>query len=434
MLALVFFLAPTMAWTQELSALEKRIVEHVDEHLEESILVLEEIVEINSGTLNTQGVRAVGDALAPRFAALGFTLRWEEMPAEMGRAGNLFAERKGNRGKSILLIGHLDTVFEPDHVFQGFERRREGERDLGVGPGVNDMKGGDVAILYALAALLRVGALEDLTITVVLTGDEERVGRPMTVARAGLVEAARRSDVVLGFETGSRDEDGRQYATIARRSSSSFKLVVEGRQAHSSGIFSERTGSGAIFEASRILAAFHEELRGERYLTFNAGVIVGGTDVSMDEATNRGTAAGKTNVVPQSAIVLGGVRALTAEQLQATRERMRAIVSRHLPRTRATIHFEDGYPAMSPKPGNLELLELLNQINRDLGAPIMEAYDPGRRGAADISFAAPHSEASLAALGVFGEGAHSAEETIDLALLPLVTKRTALLIHRLTRD
>jgi glutamate carboxypeptidase len=208
-----------MAWSQELNELERRIVEHVDEHLEESIAVLNDFVEINSGTLNLQGVRAVGEALVPRFEALGFSVHWEEMPAETKRAGKLFAKRKGGRGKSILLIGHLDTVFEPDHDFQGFKRYREGERDLAMGPGVNDMKGGDVAILYALEALFEVGALEDRTITVVLTGDEERVGRPMAVARAGLVEAA-------------------------RRSSSSWKLVVEGRQAHSSGIFSERTGSG----------------------------------------------------------------------------------------------------------------------------------------------------------------------------------------------
>ena len=153
------------------------------------------------------------------------------------------------------------------------------------------MKGGDVAILYALKALDAAGALEGTTISVAFTGDEERVARPHSISRAGLVEVAKRSDVALGFETGSRerDENGRetQYATIARRSSSGWKLVVEGLQAHSSGIFSERSGSGAIFEVARILNAFHEELRGERYLTFNAGMILGGTDVEHDPSTCR---------------------------------------------------------------------------------------------------------------------------------------------------
>lgn len=427
-------LATQTTFGQTLSLPEHAVVEYVDSHREEAIDLLAQIVEINSGTLNVDGVRAVGELLRPRFEALGFAVRWESMPESMGRAGNLFAERQGSRGRRILLIGHLDTVFEPDHPFQHFERIRDGSADLGRGPGVNDMKGGDVAILYALEALDSVGALEDTTITVVLTGDEERVGRPLVTARAGLAEAARRSDVALGFETGAREPDGLQYATIARRSSSGWSLVVEGRQAHSSGIFSDETGSGAIFEAARILNAFHEELRGEQYLTFNAGVVVGGTDVTLDEATSRGTAAGKSNVVPQRALVRGGVRTLTDEQLQRTRERMAEIVARSLPQTRATINFSDGYPSMPPKEGNLQLLELLNQINRDLGVPPMEAYDPGLRGAADISFAAPYVEASLAALGVFGEGAHSPDEDIDLTMLPLVTQRTALLVYRLTRE
>ena len=76
----------------------------------------------------------------------------------------------------------------------------------------------------------------------------------------------------------------------------------------------------------------------------------------------------------------------------------------------------------------------MNQINRDLGVPLMKPFDPGRRGAADISFVAPHVDSALAALGVFGRGAHGPEEEIDLTLLPQVTKRTALLIYRLTRS
>lgn len=418
---------------QELTPEEQRIIAHVDTHVEESFALLEEIANINSGTLHVEGVRAVGEALRPHFEALGLEVRWEEMPEEMNRAGNFYAERFGERGRRLLLIGHLDTVFEPDHPFQKYQRHTRSGGDIATGPGIADMKGGDIAILYALKALASIGALDDTTVTVALTGDEERVGRPLDVARAGLVAAAKRSDVALGFETGSLDEDGQQYATVARRGSSSWRLVVEGRQAHSSGIFSERAGSGAIFEASRILNAFHEELRGERYLTFNAGVVLGGTDVAFDAGTSRGSAFGKTNVIPRSAIVAGGVRTLTDDQLQTTRQRMREIVARHLPQTQATISFENGYPSMPPKEGNLKLLELLNQINRDLGAPLMEPFDPGRRGAADISFVAPHVESALAALGVFGSGAHGPDEEIDLTLLPQVTKRTALLIYRLTR-
>ena len=436
LLLLAAFSVNAQAPRTGLDATEQQVVDHVNAHVEEAIGVLEEVVNINSGSLNVAGVRAVGEAFRPHFEAIGFKVRWEYYPEEMARGGNFYAERlceEDCRGRRLLLIGHLDTVFEPDHPFQAFER----DGNVARGPGINDMKGGDVAILYALKALDAAGALEGTTVTVAFTGDEERVARPHSISRAGLVEVAKRSDVALGFETGSREqhENGKetQYATIARRSSSGWKLVVEGRQAHSSGIFSEGSGSGAIFEVARILNAFHEELRGERYLTFNAGMILGGTDVEHDPSTSRGNAAGKSNVIPQSAIVTGGVRTLTDEQLQRTRERMREIVGRHLPKTKATIEFRDGYPSMPPTDGNRELLEVLNGINRDLGAPLMEAFDPGRRGAADISFVAPHVDAGLAALGVFGRGAHSPDEDIDLESLPLVVQRTALLVYRLTR-
>lgn len=427
-------LLPAVTAADGLDKTEKKIVEYVNATTEDAIQVLEDQVNINSGTLHIEGVRKAGEAIRPYFEKIGFEVSWEDMPEEMGRAGNLFAQRRADpgQGRSLLLIGHLDTVFEPDHPFQTFEREKDGDKDVGRGPGVADMKGGNIAILFALKALHEVGALENTNITVALMGDEERAGRPLDIARAGLINAARRSDVALGFETASRDDKG-EYATIARRSSTGWSLRVEGRQGHSSGIFSDHAGSGAIFEAARILNAFHEELKGERYLTFNAGIILGGTDVQLDSATSRGTAAGKSNVIPQSAIVTGDIRTLTDEQLNDVRKRMREIVERHLPRTNAEIRFRDGYPSMPPEEGNLKLLELLNEINRDLGAPIMEAFDPGRRGAADISFVAPHVDSALAALGVFGRGAHSPDEEIDLASLPVVIQRTALLIYRLTR-
>jgi glutamate carboxypeptidase len=221
-----------------------------------------------------------------------------------------------------------------------------------------------------------------------LTGDEESAGRPLEISRHHLIEAGRNSDAALEFETGSRDALG-EYAVVARRSSSGWTLRVRGRTGHSSGVFGEGSGSGAIFEAARILNAFHEELRGEPNLTFNPGVIVGGTDVEYDPRRSAGTAFGKTNVIAQTAIVTGDIRTLTDEQLQRTRERMRAIVARHLPRTEAEITFGEGYPSMPPTEGNQTLLDVLNTVNRDLGTAPMQAFDPGRRGAADVSFVAP---------------------------------------------
>ncbi|HEX2207710.1 MAG TPA: M20/M25/M40 family metallo-hydrolase [Longimicrobium sp.] len=420
--------APVAVQAQGLSPQEQRIVRYVDAHGDEAVAFLERIVNINSGTLNAEGVREVGRAFEAPLDSLGFDVRWISMPDSMNRAGHLFAYRQGTQGRKVLLIGHLDTVFERDDPFQRFVRQGR----YASGPGVNDMKGGDVVILWALKALHAAGALEGTTITVAMTGDEESPGRPLEIARRDLIQAGRDADVALEFETGARDS-ATEYATVARRSASSWTLTVRGRQAHSSGVFSEGVGSGAIFEASRILTALHEELRGEQYLTFNPGVIVGGTDVRYDAGESRGTAFGKTNVVAQMAIVTGDIRTITDEQLQRARERMRAIVARHLPRTEAEIEFHEGYPSMPPTEGNHALLALLNRVNRDLGTPPMEALDPGRRGAADVSFVAPYVDAALAGLGANGSGAHGPNERIDLETLPLQVKRAALLIYRLTR-
>ena len=422
-------LLPAGVRGQALDATERAIVEWVDGHTQGAVDLLERLVTINSGTLNPEGVRRVGEVLAAELEAVGLETRWVELPPAMGRGPHLFATNDGDgEGKKILLIGHLDTVFEEDSPFQGF--RREG--DTAIGPGVGDMKGGDVVIVYALRALEAAGALDDVDVMVAFTGDEEAPGEPVEVTRAPLVEAGRWADVALGFEGGVRDSEG-EWGTIARRSASEWRLDVTGRQAHSSGVFSERVGAGAIFEAARILNDFYEEVRGEEYLTFNAGVVLGGTEVTYDAEQVRGTVSGKTNIVPRTAVVHGGIRTISQEQLERAREAMRRVVSRHLPHTDATITFTDGYPAMAPTEGNRALLARLNDVNRALGLDTMQVLDPGRRGAADISFVAPWTD-GLAGLGLHGEGSHSPGESVDLGSIPTAVKRAALLIYRLSRE
>lgn len=419
--------APPPAAAQNLTSEEERIVAWVDAHVDDAVDLLERTVNINSGTMNFEGVRRVGDVYREELDALGFATRWIDM-SETDRAGHLFATLRGGDGPRILLIGHLDTVFEEDSPFQRFVRRDP----VVEGPGVEDMKGGNVVILYALKALDRVGALDDVDITVAFTGDEESPGDPLEVARRDLIEAGRRADVALGFEAAVVDEEG-EWGTVARRSSSGWRLEVTGRQAHSSGIFSDEAGAGAIFEAARILDAFYDEVRGEEYLTFNAGVVLGGTDVEYDPVQNRGTAFGKTNVIPRRVVAHGGLRTISDEQLERARAAMREVVARHLPRTSAEIAFSDGYPAMAPTEANRRLLDVYSDVNEALGRGRFLELDPSRRGAADISFVAPHAGASLAGVGVTGRGGHSPEEEMDLDSLPLAIERAALLIYRLTR-
>lgn len=426
LLGLTLLFATIPAVGQALDENERQMVEWIDAHAEDAIALLEETVNISSGTMNQAGVREVGRAMRRELEQLGLDSEWIAMPEEMGRAGHLFGRKLDGTAKKFLLIGHLDTVFEADDAFQGFARTG----NTATGPGVDDMKSGNVVMVYALKALQEIGALDDIPVVVAYTGDEEKTGRPLSISRRALIEAGQWADIALGFESAVHRE-GSDWATIARRSSSRWILKVEGKQAHSSGIFSDDVGAGAIFETARILNAFYDEVRGEEHLTFNVGTILGGTDVTYDPQQNRGSAFGKTNVVPRKTIVHGGMRTISIEQLERTRDAMRVIVAESLPHTSASIEFAEGYPPMFPTQGNRSLKVVLSAINEALGRGPMKELDPSMRGAADVSFVAPYTDA-IAGLGALGDGGHTPNESLDLASLPLAIKRAAILIYRIS--
>ncbi|HSL84428.1 MAG TPA: M20/M25/M40 family metallo-hydrolase [Thermoanaerobaculia bacterium] len=414
-----------------LDPVERRIADEIAGRAEAAYALLERLVEINSGTYNPAGVKAVADVLGERFAALGFEVEWVEPASEVDRGGHLVARHAAavEGAPHVLMIGHLDTVFEPGDPFQAFER----DGDRARGPGALDMKGGDVAILLALEGLAAAGALDALTVTVYLTGDEEEPGRPLAATRAGLVEAAKAADVALGFEEGcclDGEGTGADLAVVARRSSIPWRLEVDGIHSHSSVIFSEEVGAGAVFEAARILHGFYDGLAAEEALTFSVGTLLAGTEIEYDPEGDRGSVSGKRNVVPARAVAYGGLRALTPEQRAGAQARMREIAADNLPRTSATLTFEEGYPPMPPTEGNRRLLALYDRVSRDLGLGPVEAFPPAERGAADVSFAAPHAGAALGGLGPVGEGAHTPREWVSLPTIIRSAQRAALLLHR----
>ena len=415
----------SLTFSGGLNKAEKEIQKYLGQNTEEAIDLVEKVVNINSGTLNISGNKTVGKIFQGELDQLGFKTYWVTYPKTVKRSGHLFAEMRGGTGKKIVLIGHLDTVFEPDSPFQKFTR----DGDVAYGPGVSDMKAGDVSMIYAMKALDYVGVLKDLNLTLVFIGDEEKTGGPPSIVRKELIEAGKWADIGLGFE----GAHGLNTGTVARRSSSSWMLKTTGVQGHSSQIFKEKLGYGAIFEAARIVNAFREELVGEEYLSFNPGTIIGGTDVDYDPVTARGTTFGKTNVVSQAVTVHGGIRTISTEQLDRAISRMKYIVSQNLPRTTANIRFRTSYPPMAPTKANYALLDKLESVNIDLGYGQLEPLDPGKRGAADISFVAPHVDASLAGMGPDGFGEHSENEGLDLTSFPKTTTRAAILIYRLTR-
>ncbi len=402
---------------------ETAIVQHVERDHQRSLALLKETVDINSGTMNFAGVRRVGAVFEREFKALGFSTQWIE-GAGFDRAGHLVASR-GKRGPRILLIGHLDTVFAEDSPFQSMQL--SGPR-AGSGPGSTDMKGGDVIIVHALRALLASGQLDRISVRVVLTGDEENRGKPLDLANKALLAAGDWADIALGFEDGDGDP---KTAAVSRRGSSSWRLEVTGKPAHSSQIFQPDVGGGAIFEAARIMDGFRQALSAVPNLTFNPGVIVGGTDTALDPDSSRGTAFGKGNVIARSVRVEGDLRALSPEQLLMARTTMLGIVGQHLPHTDATLVFEDRYPPMAPTAGNARLLARYDAVSRDLGFGPVTAINPRNAGAADISFVAERVDMALDGLGLMGTGGHTVNEVADLGTLDSQTARAAVLLYRL---
>lgn len=401
---------------------ERIIRDAVDRRYDAAVELLQRAVDIPSGTLNVRGVRAVGELLAGELRGLGFRTRWVDLPADMHRAGHLVAERSGTRGPRLLLIGHLDTVFEGEG--QHWTR----EDTVARGAGTSDIKGGDVAILLALRALADAGELEGMPITIVMTGDEEAPGRPLAAARAALLAAGRTSDLALAFEGGSATQ-----VAIARRGASTWYLQTTGRQAHSGGVFSAAVGYGAVYEGARILDQVRRTLSNEPGLTINVGLIGGGAHLTLDSAASALTADGKSNIVPPTFEASGDLRFFSELQKDSARARMGRIAAASLPGTTAAFTFDDGYPAVTVTPANERLLAVYSGASQALGYPAVTTWPPEARGAGDVSFVAPFIP-GIDGLGVVGAGAHSPHELVYLPSLRMSAARAAVFMSRLAHS
>jgi glutamate carboxypeptidase len=421
---------------QGLSKEEQQVIAWIDAHMPQAIELLKESVNINSGTLNIEGVKKVGALFAKEFEKAGFSTEWVAMPDSIKRAGHLVASRRpavsassnsssSKKGKHLFLIGHLDTVFEPDMPANPFTMLND---STATGQGVNDMKGGDVVVIMALQALEQAGLLKNTDITAYFTGDEEHAGYPREVTRGDFINRAKQADIALAFE----GANGLNSVATGRRGASGWRLDVTGKTGHSSGVFTPGAGYGAIYEAARILNQFRETLSTEKYLTFNPGIFIGGSDIEYNEATSKGAAIAKTNIISPAVTVTGDLRFLTEDQKDRARVKMKEIVAQNLAQTSAKISFVDGIPSMAPTDGNNQVLGVINSISMDMGAGVTVAGDPGSRGAGDISYVAAYVDC-IDGLGASGRGAHAPGETIHLNQLPFLIKRAALTIYRLSR-
>ena len=422
--------AQSLKTVNALSKEEQKVMDYIDANMPRAIALLKESVNINSGTLNMEGVKKVGAIFSREFEKANFKTKWIPMPDSLRRAGHLvastgFDNAKIKKGKKLFLIGHLDTVFEPDMPANPFTMIND---STATGQGVNDMKGGDVVMIIALQALQAEGLLKNTDIIAYLTGDEEHAGYPREVSRGDFIETAKQTDIALAFE----GANGLNSVATARRGASGWRLDVKAKTGHSSGVFTPSAGYGAIYEAARIVNEFRVQLSTEKYLTFNPGVFIGGSEMNYDETKVTGTAIGKSNIISPAVTVTGDLRFLTEEQKINARKKMQTIVDNSLTGTKATIHFEDGIPSMAPTEGNNKVLDVISGVTKDMGVGGTVAGDPGSRGAGDISYIAAYVDC-IDGLGASGRGAHAPGEVINLKELPYLIKRAALTIYRLSR-
>jgi glutamate carboxypeptidase len=424
-LALAAVSAPAAA---EMSRPEKTMIATIDAEQDRTLAMLEKWVNQNSGSLNIEGVTKVGEMLRAELEPLGFTVEWIDMKAA-GRAGHIVARHAGKpAAKRLLLIGHLDTVFEPDSPFQKWTRKG----NQGEGPGAGDDKGGMAVMIAALRAMKAAGTLKNANIEIVLTGDEEDTGAPIDLARRDLIAAGKRADAALDFE-GLSQEGGKDMGSIARRSAGSWTLTVSSKSGHSSSVCIRIAGCGANYALIDIVDRFRRELPEDK-LTFNVGLMGGGATAKLDEGGIRLEATGKTNIIAATAVARGDLRALSQEQIDRVQAKMRAIVAKPLTGATASIEFDtDGYPPMAPTAGNKALLDRLNVVNRDMGLEQMGALDPLKRGAGDISFVAADVD-GLIGLGPASRGDHAPGETVDIASIWRQAKRAAILMSRLAAE
>ena len=411
----------------QLTPIEQKLRTAVEKALPNAVKELQQAININSGTMNFSGVRKVGELYDSQLTDIGFQTEWIG-GAEFNRAGHLVAvhESKHANAPKVLLIGHLDTVFAEHDEFQQWQLLDEHSLQ---GPGVNDMKGGNTIIVTAMRVLKEVGLLSQMNIAIVMTGDEESSGRPLSKSKAAIVEYAKWADIALGFESGDSDIN---TAMAGRRGYVGWTLEITAKSAHSSRLFTDNVGYGAIYESARILSQFREQLSQFQDLTYNPGMIIGGTRISHDTSTYTGEAFGKSNVIASSAKVTGDIRATSGQQFAQAKQHMERIVAAAPKHIESNITFSDGYPPMAVTKGNTELLALYSQVSADLGYNKVLPANPRNAGAADISFAAAYVDMAIDGIGMMGSGAHTKDEVGDLKSFHKNIEKAAILLHRLT--
>jgi glutamate carboxypeptidase len=364
----------------------------------EQLKLLEAAVNLDSGTGDAVGGKAVADLLVPRLEALGMQV--ERIPAEeAGLPDNIVARLRGGGRGRILMIAHLDTVFEAGTA-RSRPFRIDGDRAFG--PGVGDEKGGVVEGIFAIGLLRELGVRDFRQITLLIETSEER-GSPG--ARKLIGQLLSEADVELNLEPG----DPPDALTVWRKGSTTFQIHVTGRAAHA-GVAPQEGRNAAVELIHQVQAADVFPKSGEG-LTANLTGLKAGT---------------RHNIIPDDALAMINVRVRTPQQFDEVEQVLqRNAATTVVPDTKVTVSQESAYPPLPSNPETDALADRAARIYGELGRSIVRT---GNGGASESALAAQAGVPALDGLGPVGGGFHSDGEYIDLTT---VTPRLYLLTRLL---
>ncbi|MCK0470910.1 M20 family metallopeptidase [Halalkalibacter sp. APA_J-10(15)] len=364
---------------------------NVQQKEDEMLNLLEKLVNIDSGSHDKEGVDQIGRELAPYFTQLGFELEVKEQE----EVGDHLVYRFGSTQPSILIVAHMDTVFE-----RGTSVKRpfsiEGRR--AYGPGVIDMKASLVSVIYALSYLKESGSSAYEHVQILLTSDEE-IGSP--TSRSLIEKEAKGKRYALVMEPARRDGS----VVTGRRGNGRFVIEVSGRAAHS-GIEPEK-GRSAIEELAHKIVKLHDLNDHERGISVNVGIIAGGNAV---------------NTISDTAIGHIDVRVATIEQAKEMELKIEQLcATSDVQGTNIELTGDMSRPPMVKNKQINELYRVVKKVGAELGLSIK---DTKTGGGSDASFTAAMGIPTIDGLGPIGGYAHSEKEYLDVDSL---TERTLLL-------
>ena len=411
-----FWLCPASAHGK-LDADEVQLARALEARSGEMLETLRLWVATNSGSFNRDGLERFAEELVPALSHLGFTVELEpgqrlRLPGRQAKTGPLVLARRpapaGVEGAPrFLLVGHYDTVFERASPFQEL-RNDPNDPARAIGPGVADMKGGLVVMLFALRALAESGDLDRASWTVIFNADEE-VGS--LVSRERIEAEARRSDYGFVFEAAR--PDGAMVSS--RRGVGQFRLEVSGVAAHAGQAHAK--GRSAIRELAEKVIRVEALTDYSRGITFNVGTIEGGT---------------KRNVVPERALAWIDVRYEDRAQAKEILEGLQRVAKDATVKgTRTQLWGRLHRPPKPPTESTLQLLALHEEIARELGPAPPRPLHAG--GGSDGSLMNAVGLPTLDSMGVRGGNAHTSREFVVLESLPERAAIAAILLRRLAR-